>query len=502
MTRGPTSAMAWPQDVAHQRPYLPHRGARHLRPGHRRHPGGPQGRARRPQRLGQDHAAAPHRRRDRARRRRHPHPAVDPHRLGGAGGAGRARKPDRLRAGRRHGAGATCSPRRRPRTTRPASPISTSASPTSTRTPPPPGPRASSPASASTRRPSSAPAREYSGGWRMRVALAAMLFREPDLLLLDEPTNYLDLEGTLWLEEYLADYPHTVLIVSHDRDLLNRSVGAILHLSQGKLTLYTGGYDQFEEARRERQRLDLKLKKKQDDERRHIEAFIARFKAKASKAAQAQSRVKALARMQPIAEAIEERIAPVPDRQSGEGLREPADPARGRGSRLRRGPAGAAGSGSATGCRRPHRPARRQRQRQEHLRQADRRPPPGHGRQALRPRQDRRRLFRPAPDGRPARRHDALPAHARADAGGDGGAAARPARHARLRRRQGRYKGREALRRREGAPAVGARHLPRRAPADPRRADQPPRRRRARGAGAFAQRLRGRRDPDHATTGI
>ncbi len=154
------------------------------------------------------------------------------------------------------------------------------------------------------------PCAEYSGGWRMRVALAAMLFREPDLLLLDEPTNYLDLEGTLWLEQYLADYPHTVLIVSHDRDLLNGSVGAILHLAQGKLTLYSGGYDQFEEARREKQRLDLKLKKKQDDERRRIEAFIARFKAKATKAAQAQSRVKALARMQPIAEEIEERIAP------------------------------------------------------------------------------------------------------------------------------------------------------------------------------------------------
>ena len=154
------------------------------------------------------------------------------------------------------------------------------------------------------------PCAEYSGGWRMRVALAAMLFREPDLLLLDEPTNYLDLEGTLWLEQYLADYPHTVLIVSHDRDLLNGSVGAILHLAQGKLTLYTGGYDQFEEARREKQRLDLKLKKKQDDERRHIEAFITRFKAKASKATQAQSRMTALARMQPIAEQIEERIAP------------------------------------------------------------------------------------------------------------------------------------------------------------------------------------------------
>ena len=154
------------------------------------------------------------------------------------------------------------------------------------------------------------PCSEFSGGWRMRVALAAMLFTEPELLLLDEPTNYLDLEGALWLEDYLADYPHTVLIVSHDRELLNRAVGSILHLAQGKLTLYTGGYDRFEEARREKQRLDLKLKKKQDDERRHIEAFITRFKAKASKASQAQSRVKALARMQPIAEQIAERVAP------------------------------------------------------------------------------------------------------------------------------------------------------------------------------------------------
>ena len=152
--------------------------------------------------------------------------------------------------------------------------------------------------------------REFSGGWRMRVALGAVLFSKPDILLLDEPTNYLDLEGTLWLENHLKTYPHTVLIVSHDRDLLNRAVGAILHLDSGKLTLYTGGYDDFEETRREKQQLELKLKKKQDEQRRHLQAFIDRFKAKASKAAQAQSRVKALAKLQPIAAQVDDRVVP------------------------------------------------------------------------------------------------------------------------------------------------------------------------------------------------
>jgi ATP-binding cassette subfamily F protein 3 len=141
---------------------------------------------------------------------------------------------------------------------------------------------------------------EFSGGWRMRVALAATLFSAPDLLLLDEPTNYLDLEGTLWLEDHLANYPRTVIVISHDRDLLDTSVDQILHLDRGKLTLYKGTYSSFEEQRSTREMLDAKHAKRQADERKRLQAFVDRFKAKASKARQARSRVKMLERMKPV----------------------------------------------------------------------------------------------------------------------------------------------------------------------------------------------------------
>jgi len=144
------------------------------------------------------------------------------------------------------------------------------------------------------------PCSEFSGGWRMRVALAATLFAAPDLLLLDEPTNYLDLEGTLWLEDHLANYPRTVIVISHDRDLLETSVDQILHLDRSKLTLYKGSYSSFEEQRATREQLDAKHAKRQAEERKRLQAFVDRFKAKASKARQAQSRVKMLERMKPV----------------------------------------------------------------------------------------------------------------------------------------------------------------------------------------------------------
>ncbi len=152
--------------------------------------------------------------------------------------------------------------------------------------------------------------REFSGGWRMRVALAAALFAEPDLLLLDEPTNYLDLEGAMWLEARLRKYPNAAIIISHDRELLNNSVDSILHLQDGKLELYTGGYDDFERRRAEKARLQSASRVKQEAERAHLQSFVDRFRAKASKAAQAQSRMKRLAKLEPIAAVVEERVTP------------------------------------------------------------------------------------------------------------------------------------------------------------------------------------------------
>jgi len=162
------------------------------------------------------------------------------------------------------------------------------------------------------------PCGDFSGGWRMRVALAAMLFAQPDILLLDEPTNYLDIEGALWLESHIRKYTGTIFVISHDRDFLNTAVTDIAHLQHGKMTMYSGGYNDFQRRLTERNRLNMALVSKQEDERRKLEAFVTRFKAKASKAKQAQSRVKRLEKMEPIATMVSEPIAPInligPDR--------------------------------------------------------------------------------------------------------------------------------------------------------------------------------------------
>ena len=163
------------------------------------------------------------------------------------------------------------------------------------------------------------PASSFSGGWRMRVALAAVLFAEPDLLLLDEPTNYLDLEGTLWLEDYVRRYPHTVIVISHDRDLLNKAVSSIVHLDRKKLTFYRGSFDQFERQKAQAEELQMKMRAKTEARRKHMEAFVERFRYKASKARQAQSRLKALERMGTIEAVIEDHVQgfrfPQPEKQ-------------------------------------------------------------------------------------------------------------------------------------------------------------------------------------------
>jgi len=154
------------------------------------------------------------------------------------------------------------------------------------------------------------PCSAFSGGWRMRAALAGVLFAEPDVLALDEPTNYLDLEGAAWLEDYLETYPGTVIVVSHDREMLNRSVTHILALEDGKLRLEPGGYDTYLRRKAERSQHLAAQKAKQDAQRAHLQAFVDRFRAKASKAAQAQSRIKMLEKMQEIAVPLEDRTIP------------------------------------------------------------------------------------------------------------------------------------------------------------------------------------------------
>jgi ATP-binding cassette, subfamily F, member 3 len=155
------------------------------------------------------------------------------------------------------------------------------------------------------------PLSEFSGGWRMRVALAAVLFSQPELLLLDEPTNYLDLEGTLWLVDYLARYPANVVVISHDRDMLDAVSTHILHLERGRLTLYKGNYSAFEAQRLEARALAAKAGKKQEERRRELQAFVDRFRFKATKARQAQSRLKMLARLEPVTAIVDDEVLPI-----------------------------------------------------------------------------------------------------------------------------------------------------------------------------------------------
>ena len=152
------------------------------------------------------------------------------------------------------------------------------------------------------------PVNAFSGGWRMRVALATALFSKPDLLLLDEPTNHLDLEATLWLETWLAKFPGAALVVSHDRGLLDRCVDSIAHLDRGKISLTPGGYDEFVRIRTERASQQAHMVVKIAAQRAHMQAFVDRFRYKASKARQAQARLKAIERL-PVIESVVEDAA-------------------------------------------------------------------------------------------------------------------------------------------------------------------------------------------------
>ena len=337
------------------------------------------------------------------------------------------------------------------------------------------------------------PCSEFSGGWRMRVALAATLFSAPDLLLLDEPTNYLDLEGTLWLEDHLANYPRTVIVISHDRDLLDTSVDQILHLDRGKLTLYKGTYSSFEEQRATREMLDAKHAKRQADERKRLQAFVDRFKAKASKARQAQSRVKMLERMKPVTALVTQDVReitfPTPEKMLSPPIiavddvsvgYDPKKPVLNRVTLRDR-------------HRRPHRAARLQRQRQVDAGQAARQQAAA----VLRPDHARGktvgRLFRAASGRRAQSRRLALRSRPQADAGCAGEQGARPHRRDRLLRQGRRHPGEEPVGRREGAAAARACHILRPQHDHSRRADQPSGHRQPRGAGRSDQRFSRRR---------
>jgi ATP-binding cassette subfamily F protein 3 len=167
------------------------------------------------------------------------------------------------------------------------------------------------------------PTKEFSGGWRMRAAIAGVLFAEPDLLLLDEPTNYLDLEGAAWLERYIKRYPHTVMMVSHDREMLNRCVTHTMALEHRKLSICPGGYDDWLKLRAAKNAQLESQKAKQDADRAHLQSFVDRFRAKASKARQAQSRVKMLEKMQEITVPLSERTVPFNFPSPGEKLAPP-----------------------------------------------------------------------------------------------------------------------------------------------------------------------------------
>jgi ABC-type multidrug transport system ATPase subunit len=323
------------------------------------------------------------------------------------------------------------------------------------------------------------PVAEFSGGWRVRLNLARALMCRSDLLLLDEPTNHLDLDAIIWLEDWLKSYPGTLILISHDRDFLDVVTSHILAIENGKLQLFTGNYSACERARAERLANDLALAAKQKREAAHLQSYIDRFRAKASKARQAQSRIKMLAdgrnRRRPRRHALQfqlpraERLlrSLAADRRCESRLWRHAD--------LRQAPLHAAPG-------QPHRPARPQRRRQIHADEAAGRRTAAAGRRARGRPQPQARLLRPAPAGTAAPGRVAAVAHDQAGAAHARAGSAQLPWRLRFPRRHGRGALRALLRRRENPAGPGADDPHRAQPAAARRADQPPRPRNARGA--------------------